>query len=97
MTMDREYINIHDLPDSCKNTHIQMYADDAVTCSNIYWGDFVTEFKYLGVILDSFLTFKKHIRKISKMNKFNLDNFRHIQSSWWGCVCQVLQWGWRTG
>lgn len=41
----------------------------------------VTEFKYLGVLLDSNLTFKKHIKKMTKIIKYNLANFRQIRSS----------------
>lgn len=42
--------------------------------------DIVTEFKYLGVTLDSNLNFKKHIKKMTKTIKYNLANFRHIRS-----------------
>ena len=39
----------------------------------------VSEFKYLGIILDSNLTFKKHAKKVENTIKFNLANFRHIR------------------
>lgn len=41
----------------------------------------VTEFKYLGVLLNSNLSFKKHIKKMAKTVKYNLANFRQIRSS----------------
>ena len=40
----------------------------------------VSDFKYLGVLIDNNLTFKEHIKKVSKCVKFNLSNFRHIRS-----------------
>ena len=40
----------------------------------------VEQFKYLGVIVDSNLTFKKHIAKISKSVKCNLAHFRFIRN-----------------
>ena len=39
----------------------------------------VREFKYLGVTLDSTLTFESHINKISNSVRYNLHNFRHIR------------------
>lgn len=41
----------------------------------------VNEFKYLGVILDSTLSFRKHIKKVSNSVKYNLANFRQIRNS----------------
>lgn len=41
----------------------------------------VTEFKYLGVILDPTLSHKKHVKKVSRTINFNLSNFRQIRSS----------------
>ena len=41
----------------------------------------VDEFKYLGVILDSTLTFKKHIKNMCHILKYNIANFRHIRNS----------------
>ncbi len=38
----------------------------------------MNEFRYLGVILDTKLSFKSHVKKISPI--FNLHNFRHIRS-----------------
>ena len=43
--------------------------------------ELVTHFKYLGVILDSNLTFKKHIKMVSNTIKFGLQNFKQIRSS----------------
>lgn len=40
----------------------------------------VSEYKYLGVLIDSHLSFKSHITKICKNIKYNLSNFRHIRS-----------------
>lgn len=39
----------------------------------------VTEFKYLGVILDSKLSFNSHAKMVSNRIKFALSNFRHIR------------------
>ena len=39
----------------------------------------VDNFKYLGVIIDSNLNFKKHIKKISRNVRVSLINFRHIR------------------
>lgn len=39
----------------------------------------VKEFTYLGVTLDSVLTFKSHVKKLSNIVKFNLKNFKHIR------------------
>ena len=41
--------------------------------------ELVPHFKYLGVILDSNLTFKKHIKKVSNTVKFNLQNVKQIR------------------
>ncbi len=41
--------------------------------------ELVTQFKYLGVILDSNLTFKKHIKKVTNVIKFNLQNYKQIR------------------
>lgn len=40
----------------------------------------VSDFKYLGIILDSQLSFKKHTKKVANVVKFNLANFKHIRS-----------------
>ncbi len=39
------------------------------------------EFKYPRVILDSFLTFKKHIQKTCLVLKYKIANFWHIRKS----------------
>lgn len=41
----------------------------------------VQEFKYLGIILDTQLTFKSQVKKVVNRIKFNLINFRHIRSN----------------
>lgn len=41
--------------------------------------ELVTQFKYLGVVLDSNLTFKKHIKKVTNTIKFNMQNFKQIR------------------
>ena len=41
----------------------------------------VTEFKYLGVILDPTLSFRKHIKKVCNSVKYGLANFRQIRNS----------------
>ena len=40
----------------------------------------VSDFKYQGIILDSNLSFKKQIKKVTQITKFNLANFpKHMQ------------------
>ena len=39
----------------------------------------VEYFKYLGVIFDSNLNFKQHVKKVKNTIKFNLSNFQHIR------------------
>ena len=41
--------------------------------------DVVEQFKYLGVVFDSNLNFKQHVKKILHIIKFNLSNFKHIR------------------
>lgn len=41
----------------------------------------VTEFKYLGIIIDSQLNFKSHATKTVNIIKFNLSNFRYIRNN----------------
>uniref|UniRef100_A0A8C6TJ76 Reverse transcriptase domain-containing protein n=1 Tax=Neogobius melanostomus TaxID=47308 RepID=A0A8C6TJ76_9GOBI len=41
----------------------------------------VDKFKYLGVILDSTLSFKNHVKHMCKIVNFNLRNFRQIRTS----------------
>lgn len=56
-----------------------------LTHSGVFLGgqelELVNEFKYLGVTLDSTLTFKSHIKKIQRTIKFNLSNFKLIRPS----------------
>ena len=40
----------------------------------------VKEFKYLGIILDSNLTFKKQAKKVTQIGKFNIANFKYIRN-----------------
>ena len=40
----------------------------------------VNEYKYLGIMLDSNLTFKHHVKKVSNILKFTLANFRHLRN-----------------
>lgn len=39
-----------------------------------------SDFKYLGVYIDSNLTFRSHIKKLCNNIKFNLPNFRYARS-----------------
>ncbi len=41
--------------------------------------DVVEEFKYLGVVFDTNLSFKAHVKKIKNIIKLNLSNFYHIR------------------
>jgi len=40
--------------------------------------DIVNEFKYLGVINDSTLTFKRHVKKLANKITFNSQNFKQV-------------------
>ncbi len=40
----------------------------------------VSYFKYLGILIDSQLSFKKHVKQVCNTVKFNLRNFRFIQN-----------------
>ena len=40
----------------------------------------VTQFKYLGIILDSTLSFKHQVRKVVQITKYNRANFRYIRN-----------------
>ncbi len=41
--------------------------------------EIVTEFNYLGLTLDSNLSFKKHVKKLVRTIKYSLINFRQIR------------------
>ena len=41
--------------------------------------ELVPHFKYLGVVLDSTLSFKKHIKKVANTIKFSIQNFKQIR------------------
>lgn len=43
--------------------------------------DIVSEVKYLGIVIDSNLTFKKHIKKVSQRVRFSLANFKYIRNT----------------
>lgn len=43
--------------------------------------ELVSEFKYLGVVLDRTFCFKSHVKKVAQVVKFNLQNFRHIRNN----------------
>ena len=93
LTLTSALAHIQDwLANSClllntKKTVCMMFSKQPVkvTQSNVFLrGEelkLVKEFKYLGVILDSTLTFKNHVKKISKTIKFNLLNFKQIRPS----------------
>lgn len=126
-------IYINDLPQTCPDVNVQMYADDSViftharskehaaaklTASMSKMSDWlanscltlnlsktvgmyftvrinnsvnpvilingevitsVTHVKYLGIIIDTNLTFKKQVSKVIKTVKFNLNNFKSIR------------------
>ena len=59
--------------------------EQAITRSNVFFNDIelelVTQFKYLGVILDPTLSFKNQVKKVVSTVKFNLQNFKHIRNS----------------
>ena len=40
----------------------------------------VSDFKYLAIILDSNLSFKKHVKKVIQITKFYMANFRFIRN-----------------
>ena len=78
------------LTDSClllnaKKTVCMAFSKRPVVLesSNVFLGgeelELVPEFKYLGVMLDPTLTFKKHVKKVSNTIKFNLQNFKQIR------------------
>lgn len=48
---------------------------------HIFTQELNVEFKYLGVMLDSTLSFRSHIKMVTKTVKFNLYNFRQIRRS----------------
>ena len=40
----------------------------------------VNKYKYLGIMLDSNLTFKHHVKKVSNILRVTLGNFRHLRN-----------------
>lgn len=58
-------------------TKVQPMVDILIKGERI---DIVTNFKYLGVTLDSNLNFKKHVKTMVKSIKYNLANFRQIRN-----------------
>ena len=40
----------------------------------------VKKYKYLGIIIDSTLSFKDHVKKVSNNLRFTLSNFRHLRN-----------------
>uniref|UniRef100_A0A8C1JD21 Reverse transcriptase domain-containing protein n=1 Tax=Cyprinus carpio TaxID=7962 RepID=A0A8C1JD21_CYPCA len=52
---------------------------DVDICINGEKIEIVNEFNYLGIILDSNLSFKKHIKKMVRNIKHNMANFRQIR------------------
>ncbi len=56
--------------------------------------EIVFGFKYLGVTLDPTLSFKNHVKKISKIVNFSLHNFRQIRPSLPenAAQCFFIQW-----
>ena len=60
----------------------KFYVQHKFFCCTFLKGEeleLVSNFKYLGVVLDSNLTFKKHIKKVKSTINFNLKNFRQIR------------------
>ncbi len=41
----------------------------------------VSDLKYLGIIIDANLSFKKQVKNVTNVIKFNLMNFRFIRDS----------------
>lgn len=90
-TLTSAMIHVQDwLKKSClslntKKTMGMMFTKSPVevTHSNVFLGeaelDIVNEFKYLGVTLDSTLTFKSHVKNVTNTVKFNIENFRQIR------------------
>lgn len=70
-----------------KKTVCMMFSKrkQTITHSNVFFNgvelELVTDFKYLGVILDPTLTFKNQVKKVVNSVKFNLLNFKHIRNS----------------
>ena len=59
-----------------KRSNSTAHPDVTINGENI---KIVDNFKYLGIILDSHLTFKKQVNKVVKTVKFGLSNFRIIR------------------
>ena len=41
----------------------------------------MNEYKYLGIVIDTKLTFKTQVKKVVNRIKFNLNNFRYIRNN----------------
>lgn len=54
--------------------------------------DLVTQFKYLGITLDTNLTFKKNIKKLSNTVRFSLQNFKQIFIAWFCRISNAVLW-----
>lgn len=52
--------------------------------------EIVNGFRYLGVLQDPTLSFKNHVKRISKTVKFNLFNCRHIRPSVSGTAARMF-------
>ncbi len=57
------------------NTNFSVEPDVFVSGERL---QIVSEYKYLGVLIDSKLSFKSHVKRVCNRIKFNLNNFRYI-------------------
>ncbi len=58
------------------NTNFSVEPDVFVSGERL---QIVSEYKYLGVLIDSKLSFKSHVKRVCNRIKFNLNNFRYIR------------------